>query len=524
MGVRLLAITVVVCLNVGWAYAQTPWEVAVVFLGAKIDDPEHQKDIDRNIVELADSRPNEWYRLSIAREFENRFVQYFVDAKSNQGTLWDPLLFDPPKQKVNVYGELKVQPADKDTFLLDDAKAKSFFAKAYQNPNSRRLLVVYAHGFAFRGLLDIKLKDLRTQLVNSIAKREGRAPLDILWIDACFMGNLESAYELREVAPYYVSTEEAEFSAGSPFQSFRILGEGPDDSSTVARSLAQDFLDSYSYLEKGVQRRAVHSSSATISVVETRRLATLVKGLSGIAYSLRPLSTDQKKVIRRSQKRIEIQMEGKTSLVDLGNLLRYLKSRKDVFSVQEAQDRIDSLLQLLELKREEKVKRTPRVWMIPPREDYWAVYGYNFWSAGYKGDDENLDRLPKNLKPRQFVPGPNKKEWPSRPVHIQLNVSPFAPTLDVFHFFFVSPKNPSTPVTPVKTLERVEDIVLFEASHGGNPVIFSGYTQGIGKMGEKYAGLSILDPTEERLPADYSYLDFSELTHWEELLAASSEK
>lgn len=495
------------------------WEVAVIFLGAEEQDEQVLRDMDRNIVELAVSRPNERYRLSLYREFEDRAVAYYVDPHSKKDFVWDPLFFKPEKRGIRVPGQMVEEKVERTSLFYDDKRLARFLTGSYTDPNSRRLLILYTHGLAFEGIRGVLLRDLQSQLKSFLPQRANRPPLDILWFSSCFMSTIEVAYELKDLSTFFMASEDAEYTAGAPFQTLQLLGEKDVAPERGAIELAESYLESYSIKKGGSQSKNVLLSAATISVIETAKLKLLVDALSYIANSLKPMTDEEKQTLRKSRKRIAIQMEKLSLMIDLGSFLRYVKNRKDRFPGEEAQARLDSLLYLLELDTPARVKTNPRLALIPPVTDSRVVYGYQNWTKGDKDDDDTLIRLPKELKFDAFVAGPRSRQWPSRGVHSRLYVSPFSLGLDSFHYFFVSSDPSRERLTPDLQFVRTEqDFATFEAKVIGNPIRFSGYTQKSGATAEKYTGLSVLDPTQEDVAPSYSYTRFSKATLWEDLL------
>ncbi|MDR3367467.1 MAG: hypothetical protein LBO71_10955 [Prevotellaceae bacterium] len=109
-----------------------------------------------------------------------------------------------------------------------------------------------------------------TDLSNALPCR-----FDFIIFDACYMGAVEVAYELRNKAGYIIFSPTEVLSAGYPYQ--EVVGrlfDKPVDYSEVARS----FFQSYSALEGAMQ-------SASVSVVKTAEL-------EGLAASFRKLMSD----------------------------------------------------------------------------------------------------------------------------------------------------------------------------------------------------------------------------------------
>lgn len=488
---------------------QTPWEVAVVFLGAR-ENENYQRDIDHNVLDLARSNPNRLYRLSVYRELPERTVEYFVDPYSQETHPWSSLFFNRPAVEVQVPGRLTTnarQPSDR-SILERPMLLERFFSRAFANPRAFRVLIVYSHGEAFDGLgHNISLAELKRNLHDQLPKRLSPTPLDILWFDACFMANLETLFELRDLSQVIVGSEEAEFSAGLPFDALRFLGDGPNNPERVARELAERFIESYSYIKRGQKRKAVFSSSATISVVNTKLLRALIGPLKAIAESFKRMGRDERKAL---SKRLETRRMERQDLVDLGSLLQVIQKSEQTPTVRQAGEKA---LRLIEMGKPERFETTPRLLVVPTVVNDRMVFGYNDWSDGYQGDSDSLQRMPTVLREGiEFVDGIKSKRWPSRFIEKELYFSPFSVGMNLFHYYFQTPAGKLS--GKVVSFQRDKDYVFFRADDRENPILLSGYTQGIGENAERYSGLSILDPTVNVDSIDYPYLEFVQATGW----------
>lgn len=502
----LLALILGVWGPVSRGLALSQWEVAVLFLGAG-ESPEYQKDIDRNILELSKTFPGDHYRLSIYRELPTQNVEYFVDRRSAKVQSWDPLFAQKPAVSISVPGELRFWERHKTekNLLLEPLALEMFLKRAFRFPNSKRILVLYSHGEGYRGLGGgVSLKQLRANLEAALPERPGRA-LDILWLDACFMANLEAAYELRNTSRFLIASEEAEFSAGAPFDMFESLAWGPDYPYRVAIDFAERFVESYSYLKKGSQRRAVFKSSATVSVLDLRRLEGLVEKVSALTKGIGSFSQTQRANLRKNLPRLTMDRQ---DLVDFGSLIVHL-SRSKSFQSTQVQEAVTQMRFLLDLQRPEKFQTNPRLIVSPSQSGAPIVFGYEEWTKGYRGDADSLEKLPDALHENitAFVNGPLGREWPSREVRDVLYFSPFTVGLNQFHYYYLDS-------TLLSSFKRTKDFVYFPSESLQNPVVFTGYTQGIGETAERYSGLSILDPTIGLPSFDYADLDFVTATGW----------
>jgi len=476
------------------SYAQqvaTPktWEVAILFLGSQ-EKEEVQGDVDRNILELAKTKPNRFYHLAIARDFAQRSVSYLSTPQTAAAeSLWDPLFYSTPLSGVIIPGKLETVETQGNTILDDPERLKSFFGSIYRTPGAKRLLVIYGHGEAYDGLRLKKLLPLQKILTESIPARPGHAPTDILWMDSCFMGNLEAAYQLRNLTHYYLASQEAEFTAGMPFDSLSFLENGPSDVVTVAKDLARRFIESYSYIENGRQSSSVSNSSATMSLLNVQALPQFIKGFASLKKIM--ARDDLARALHQSQSST---ME-KPELLDLGQFLLATKSPLAA-----------TLLRSLNVSNKRILRSNPRV-LIKPEAATRILFGFENWTRGQQSDGDIIQNLPRVLLPAGFAPGPKHSIWPYRSVQKRLYVSPFLPGISTFNFKMHDQYFSYT---------RKADIYFSESVRQDSLILFQGYTQGVGQSAEKYTGLSIANPQFGAPNVDYLENDFYLETRWSE--------
>lgn len=504
------------------------WRIAVVFLGA-FEDNEFQENVDNNISELLQIQPTEHLTLTVLRELPKRTVIYSADSRSAQSaTDSGKMLFSSPPRRADrlatfgkVRSELRTSPSAPSIFNEPDRLKEFLNQFAFnESDNDFRFLVVYGHGFAFDGLKKISLRNFRFNLQSALglSKSDGSGrPLDLLWFDSCFMSNLETLYELRKVSPLIVASEEAEFKTGSPFKSLQRLTEnGDSDSSlagqplTVAVGLAEEFIESYSYLLKGEQRKSVKTSSSTISVIDTTLLPNLVQKISALSSKVAPLTAEQKTKLSRTVSKITMKDR---DLIDFGNLVDQI-SKTSEFG-EELRIGAKEIRQLLELNHQGRTKTNPRLRVYPPQNDQLMVYGFNDWKRGFENDQKfPKERLPKNLQPEIYVDGDKGTRWPARKIHKRLDLIPFSPGVESFQYYFADPAT-HIATSDIEEFERPTDLFIFTSKSALNPVRFSGYTQGVASFGEHYTGFSVANPLlGQSVGVEYPLLDFAKETQW----------
>lgn len=476
--------------SVGLNAAETRWEVAIVFRG-NAEDEQFQKDIDENILELARITPSSSLKIGIYRELEGRSYSYLPAGTSKKEITLGDVLYRQDLNQLKINGTLK-----KNTSSDLDAFLKSF----YQNSTAKKALVIYSHGKGAAGLRGLETSDLK----NALAELP---PLDLVWFDACFMANFEFLYELRTLSQYTIASEEAEFAAGLPFQALALLPSLPS-AKEAALALAKNFIESYSYLQNGKQRSYVTTSSATISVIENKKLESLASSLKWVSAWSKKLTDDQKKKLTKVLS-TRAAMDDK-SLVDLGILLIELRKMNSITAIDA---KLTTLIRLLNIESVKNLKTSPRVQLLNPRAESKLVYGFNHWQDGSSEDLAANGVFDSIIQHDGVLAGPHGRQWPYKNFKSQkIVLSPFAPGINVFNYYFLHAQNGQL-LSEAMSISRTHDIVESPADSLSSPLLYSAYTQQIGFKAERYTGLNITMPGS--VPSlDYFELEFNQLAEW----------
>jgi hypothetical protein len=468
------------------------WEVAIIFLGAG-EANEYQLDLDKNLIELA--RMPQRVKLGVLREFSGHAVEYFPDPKSSMLTAWDALFESPPSNGVRIPGEMKTYSFAEKTVLRQPNTIQKFLSQVFRDPSAKRLLIIYGHGEGFRGLNALPLLDFENLLKQALLARESRPPLDILWMESCFMANIESITQLQGFSDFYLASEDAEFASGAPFDTLQFLPE-KDSARDAAIELGERYLESYSYFKKGDQRDSIETSGATISLIENKRVNALLPRLKEMSAWLNENFNGDKKSLERKARTSAMEDD---QLVDLGALAAKT-GNKDIALAFEMTDA--------------RLRQTnPRLPVFAPQENSWLVYGYEDWSRGDQSDTATLAKLNSQLQPETYINGPNARQWPARSINKRLYLKPFGVGLREFNYFFVDKKSGKA-LTPPESFSRKQDYFTYSAKNETNPVIFYGYTQKKGADSEIYNGISVLNPSVGIPSVEYTKLRFSLETNW----------
>ncbi|MFC1745529.1 clostripain-related cysteine peptidase, partial [Candidatus Riflebacteria bacterium] len=203
--------------------------------------------------------------------------------------------FDPKKVTSPIKEELGAIDMGKKESLENFG---TFCIKNY--PAERYLLVIGTHGAGWPGIAPeddrkgtrLNIMDL-AGAVNNIAAtllaEQGKRKLDIVDFDACLMGMVEVAYELRDSVEVLVASQEVSPGYGMPYSDYLpIINKKPDlHPETIAKYMVQAYVRSYAkggsqtstYFESYnyITKSAIRLCKISSWVQEWDKLARLLK-------------------------------------------------------------------------------------------------------------------------------------------------------------------------------------------------------------------------------------------------------
>lgn len=212
------------------------------------------------------------------------------------------------------------------TFIqFNKSEWNQFLKRAYTQPESKKILILYGHGNAFHGFANLSLK----------AWNELLPEVDILWLQSCYMANIESIYQWRNHFNYFIGSQETEFSTGRSFLNLGASLATDLSAEKMAMLLAKQYIVSYSYSAQGLSRFEREESGATIAVVEKEALLNTTqyfkKSWQNIKAKMNEIKiNDQTRKMKSIINRFAA-MENK-NLVDIG-LFSYLMEEQDLIDL-----------------------------------------------------------------------------------------------------------------------------------------------------------------------------------------------
>lgn len=173
----------------------------------------------------------------------------------------------------------------------DPQRLRDFVLWSRQNvPAQHYALVIADHGHGLRGMA-VDRHPNNGQAEDRLTPKELRAALsgtgylDIVYAHTCLMANLESAYELRDVAGYYVASQSLAW--GPSRIDWALSGNNAYNipaltASTTGRELALAFMDAYA-----AYTTIRLDTPGTISVVQLNQVEALAQSTSQLAGFIR---------------------------------------------------------------------------------------------------------------------------------------------------------------------------------------------------------------------------------------------
>lgn len=452
-----LLILVLLSLVSANCFAETKWEVASIFLGAH-EDAEFQADVEKNLAEISKIKTS-------------------------------------PSLSIKTFRELPGKSAQR-------SKLVTFLKTSFKDSTSKKALIFYGHGEGPNGLRDMPTAELKSALKQLNIK------VDVLWLDACFLANLEFLYEIRSASKFTIASEEAEFAGGLPFEA---LSELPtfENGNEAAVYLAGRFIESYSYIKNGEQREYVSISSATVSVVDNLELESFVSAFKKVSAIIAKIPAKDLSVLK-SKLTKKFSMDEK-SLIDLGQMLIELRL---LIKDQATDKELTTLIRLLNIESVKKLKSNPRVRILAPAEKSQMVFGFNNWENGFQSEYTDNPLFPGILNTKLFTAGPNKNNWPVKRFENKSTIlTPFAPGITSFDYYFLDAAG--NLISEAKSITRTHDLVETARSvnTAGAFLVYTAYTQQLGAKAEKYTGVNIaLFDTAPSM--DYFEMEFNQQTSW----------
>ncbi len=393
---------------------------------------------------------------------------------------------------------------------MGDAKTLSNFVKfAISNfPAKKYLLVIWNHGAGWKAA-DLKVNKgvsydeqsgnnldywaLKIALSN-IKKYLGRK-LDIVAFDACLMGMVEVAYQIKDFAKIMIGSEQTEPGDGWPYE--EILQRLANNPKMQPKQLAEDIVEAYvkSY-EGGIQGWG----KVTQAAIDLEKINELVKKIDDFSKVM--LDTQSQSLLQLAK--VKTRNYDDPDYYDLyGLIFNVFKLAKDK-KIKDAAAAVLNALGTPKAKaRVTRVFNNPiRIALNRPAELIWGINGWK-------------------LPPRKFWPDNSKKNSEGK------LVTPLQKVNDNLYQIYIGPFIGGERVDVINyVIHYLDDdtyspegkIANASIRFSDKVIIAEGHTPEM----EGSNGLSIYVTSGDEYLISYKNLDFSMKTHWDELISSKA--
>ncbi|HEY9069417.1 MAG TPA: clostripain-related cysteine peptidase [Candidatus Ozemobacteraceae bacterium] len=392
-------------------------------------------------------------------------------------------------------------------------------------PAERFMAVIWNHGAGWVGISyddesgnNLTIPDIVwacSQAKPALAKANPKHPkFDIIDFDACLMGMIEIAYELRDVCDFMIASEETEPGQGMPYQdTLRPLRETPGITPRMAsKAMVAAYVKSFA--AGGSQTtKTLGGAPVTKAAYDLSRIQPLVELVSRLGAAL-DANHDAytQALIDEYGSFARIRRYSEASFVDLHDLVVRLATIRTMPA--EVQNICIDIVKKLGYPK--LTDRLSQPVVIRRRTPGAVIWGYNGWKLP-----------PAELRPR------GSAVWHSRFVRTPLRgpdekgdytcvIGPFSLVVDPVakKREYVTEINYRIEYTNGKTSPDFTDrtgreYVIVTDFPAESPLIAEGHTQG---MGNSY-GISVYYPYCLEFRTAYKSLAFARDTAWDEFIA-----
>lgn len=392
-------------------------------------------------------------------------------------------------------------------------------------PADRFMAVIWNHGAGWVGISyddesgnNLTVPDIVwacNQAKPALEKANPKHPrFDLIDFDACLMGMIEIAYELRDVCDFMIASEETEPGQGMPYQdTLRPLKETPAITPrAAARAMVSGYVKSFA-AGGSATTRVLGGASVTKSAYDLSRIQPLVTLVGRLGEALTENhDAYTQALIDEYGSFARIRRYSEASFVDLHDLVVRLATIKSM--PDEVRNICIDIVKLIGYPR--LTDRLSKPIVIRRRTPGAIIWGYNGWK-----------QPPAELRPR------GSEIWHSRFVRtplrgpdangdyvcaigpFELVVDPVAKKREYVNEINYRIEYANGKTSPDFTDRTGREYVLVSDFAPGSPLIAEGHTQG---MGNSY-GLAVYYPYCLEFRTAYKTLQFARDTKWDEFIA-----
>ena len=249
-----------------------------------------------------------------------------------------------------ISSKLKMDLGQKD--MGDPETLKDFAQWAIQNyPAQRYMLVLWNHGGGFRSPetsrdicwdwnfgLDSRITMPQLEDALSFISGQLGKEIDIIGMDACYMGMIEVAYQVKDYAQIMVASEASV--PGDGWQYDAVMESLVTNPNQNANQFASEIVDSYYHQYSGT------GSNVTLSAIDLSQIDNLADQISGLAQAVINDSSVPKENYRDTRDSSQYYTGVGFEYIDLKHLVNQLPSYTSNYSVLNYADQINQSMEL----------------------------------------------------------------------------------------------------------------------------------------------------------------------------------
>jgi len=277
--------------------------------------------------------------MFLAADGGKRFAQAYASWSHNREPAWNGTrVYDiGPDKRVGRIDSPIVEQRLEDK--PDRTQLTRFLAEGMKKyPAQVTAVMLSGHGLAYKNCTGLGVAAVKEALDQASAQ-SGRK-IDVLILEACLMGNLESLQTLSNSARYVVVSEETMGAAGMPW-------------ANIMQSLPKDHLTAEQFGRNIMDWSTDDGNLDTLAVIDLQKIAPLSNSVESLAHELRRVVAQGGKSEVRAALRHAPAYPRWTdpldrmsfNMRDLGGVVDGVKARIPDARVQQAADRVKAALQ-----------------------------------------------------------------------------------------------------------------------------------------------------------------------------------
>lgn len=225
--------------------------------------------------------------------------------------------FEDAHQKEQVYGSPVLETLPEGTKIGDPGTLKDFVSWGMKNyPAEHYVLVVTGHGGAWIGALEISPDKMNKAIMEGVAeasKESGtQKKLDAVVFNSCYMGNMESSYQMRNTSDIIIGSENYSKGTFSHWgDHLKRIEDGIKSSGGFdSKSFAKDFIEYYR--EKGSEIKESFPEYSrwketflTLTAIDTSQVEKLASSWKGFVDACKAGNVPEHEIFREFAKEPE---------------------------------------------------------------------------------------------------------------------------------------------------------------------------------------------------------------------------